>query len=103
MVRIFFQMVMFTLVSMFMASRRDLVNTNGKMGPVSRANFLTVLSMVMESGSVSNLQMRKVQDATLTKESTTSIKNTARVFLSGSRVTFIPVPITKTKETASAV
>lgn len=39
MVRIFSQMVMFTLVSMFMASRRDLVNTNGKMGPVSRANF----------------------------------------------------------------
>lgn len=59
--------------------------------------------MVMASGSVSNSQMRKVQDVTLTKESTTSIKNTARVFLSGSRVTFIPVPITKTKETASAL
>ena len=59
--------------------------------------------MDMASGSVSNSQMRKVQDVTLTKESTTSIKNTARVFLSGSRVTFIPVTITNTKETASAL
>ena len=59
--------------------------------------------MDMASGSVSNSQMRKVQDVTLKKESTTSIKNTARVFLSGSRVTFISGPITKTKETASAL